>query len=149
MQNRATLTGYLGKDAVLGTTRNQTPFVTFSLATHRVWKDRKSGQRQSATTWHRCVVFGKLANYAGTLTKGAFVQLEGEIRTREYIPRVIADSARDLKKIDHRNPGVPYPEPQSAGSSRRVSRARLSGLPPRSSRAALAPASMQKNHAKH
>jgi len=98
MQNRATLTGYLGRDAVLGTTRNQTPFVTFSLATHRVWKDRNSGERQSATTWHRCVVFGRLANYAGTLTKGAFVQLEGEIRTREYIPRVIADSTSSVKK---------------------------------------------------
>ena len=98
MKNRATLTGYLGKDAVLGTTRNQTPFVTFSLATHRIWKDRNSGERQSATTWHRCVVFGKLANYAGTLTKGAFVQLEGEIRTREYIPRVIADGASNVKK---------------------------------------------------
>lgn len=98
MQNRATLTGYLGKDAVLRTTRNQTPFTVLSLATHRTWKDRNSRERQSATTWHRCVVFGKLANYAGTLTKGAFIELEGEIRVREYFPSVIADSASSMKK---------------------------------------------------
>lgn len=98
MTNRATLTGYLGQDAVLATTRNQTTFAVFSLATHRTWKDPKSGDRQSVTTWHHCVVFGKLANYAGTLAKGAFIQLEGEIRTREHFPRVIADSADIIKK---------------------------------------------------
>jgi single-strand DNA-binding protein len=98
MQNRATLTGYLGQDAVLRTARNQTPFTVLSLATHRTWKDRNSGERQSVTTWHRCVVFGKLANYAGTLTKGAFLQLEGEIGVREYFPRVIAGSTEAVKK---------------------------------------------------
>ena len=98
MTNRATLTGYLGKHAVLGTTSKQTPFTVFSLATHRNWKDRSSGERQSVTTWHRCIVFGKLAKYAGTLTKGAFLQLEGEIRTREYFPQVIADSNSSVKK---------------------------------------------------
>ena len=98
MQNRATLTGYIGKDAILRTTRNQTPFTVLSLATHRSWKDRNSGERQSVTTWHRCVVFGKLANYAGTLTKGAFIQLEGEIQMREYFPRVIGDSTSSVKQ---------------------------------------------------
>src|ERR1700739_4218948 len=34
--------------------------------------------------WHRCVVFGKLAEFAATLSKGEHVQVEGEIRTREY-----------------------------------------------------------------
>jgi hypothetical protein len=77
-------------------TRHRSPYCRWQ--THRFWKDRNSGERQSATTWHRCVVFGKLANYAGTLTKGAFIQLEGEIRVREYFPRVIADSASSVKK---------------------------------------------------
>lgn len=98
MYNRATLTGYIGQDAVLRTTSNQTPFVFLSLATHRTWKDPNTGERKSRTSWHRCVIFGKLANYAGTLSKGALVQLEGEIRTREYFPRVIADSATPVKK---------------------------------------------------
>jgi len=98
MQNQVTLTGYLGKDAVLRTTRNQVPFATLSLATHRSWKDRNSGERQSVAEWHRCIVFGRLATYAGSLTKGTHVQLEGEIRSRQYIPRVLADNASGVKR---------------------------------------------------
>ncbi|HET6179623.1 MAG TPA: single-stranded DNA-binding protein [Candidatus Sulfotelmatobacter sp.] len=37
-----------------------------------------------AHQWHRCVVFGKLSEFAKTLTKGAHVQVEGELRSREY-----------------------------------------------------------------
>ena len=83
-QNRATLIGFLGKDAEIRTTKNETPFTVLSLATKRSWKDRETGERQSQTTWHRCIAWGKLGDYAATLTKGAHVQIEGEIRTREY-----------------------------------------------------------------
>ena len=38
----------------------------------------------SHTEWHRCVVFGKLSEFAKTLTKGAHIQVEGELRSREY-----------------------------------------------------------------
>ncbi len=40
--------------------------------------------RSSHTEWHRCVVFGKLSEFAKTLTKGAHIQVEGELRSREY-----------------------------------------------------------------
>jgi single-strand DNA-binding protein len=83
-QNRATLIGFLGKDAEVKTTRNNASFTVLSLATKRSWKDRESGERKSETTWHRCIVWRKLGEFAATLTKGAHVQLEGEIRTREY-----------------------------------------------------------------
>src|SRR5271165_1223577 len=39
MRDRTTLTGYLGKDAVLRTARNQTPFSVLPLGTHRFWKE--------------------------------------------------------------------------------------------------------------
>ncbi len=55
------LTGYLGGDAESRTARpnssEASAFVTLSLATKRTWKDRESGERQSITTWHRCVIF--------------------------------------------------------------------------------------------
>jgi single-strand DNA-binding protein len=86
-QNRVTLIGFLGKDAEVKTTRNKTSFVILSLATKRSWKDRESGDWTSETTWHRCVVWGRLGQYAATLSKGAHVQIEGEIRTREYSQR--------------------------------------------------------------
>ena len=82
-QNRVTLIGFLGKDAEVKSTRSNASFTVLSLATKRSWKDRESGERRSETTWHRCIVWGKLGQFAATLTKGAHIQLEGEIRTRE------------------------------------------------------------------
>ena len=81
-QNKAILIGFLGKDAEVRNANNRS-FTTFSLATKSSYKD-KSGQYVSHTEWHRCVVFGKLSEFAGTLTKGAHVQVEGELRSRKY-----------------------------------------------------------------
>jgi single-strand DNA-binding protein len=55
---------------------------TLSLATKSSYK--KDGKYISHTEWHRCVVFGKLSEFAKTLTKGAHIQVEGELRSREY-----------------------------------------------------------------
>ena len=82
-QNKVNLIGFLGSDAEVRSANNRS-FTTLSLATKSSYKDKKSGQFVSQTEWHRCVVFGKLAEFAGTLTKGAHVQVEGELRSREY-----------------------------------------------------------------
>jgi single-strand DNA-binding protein len=97
-QNRANLIGFLGKDAEVKTTRNNASFTVLSLATKRSWKDRTTGERFAETTWHRCIVWGKLGEFAATLTKGTHVQLEGEIRTREYIPAGKGKKAVQTKK---------------------------------------------------
>ena len=95
--NRVTLTGFLGQDSQVKTTRNQTSFTVFSLATKRSWKDRESGEWASQTCWHRCVAWGKLSETAALLTKGAHVLIEGEIRQREYA--VKADNGSGKKSI--------------------------------------------------
>jgi single-strand DNA-binding protein len=38
----------------------------------------------SRTDWHRCVVFGRLAQAAAALKKGDYVNVQGQIQTREY-----------------------------------------------------------------
>ena len=81
-QNKVNLIGFLGSDAEVRTVNNHS-FTTLSLATKSSYKD-KSGQYVSHTEWHRCVVFGKLAEFASTLKKGAHVQIEGELRSRKY-----------------------------------------------------------------
>src|SRR5437588_12822898 len=80
-QNKVTLIGFLGSNAEARTANNSS-FTTLSLATKSSYK--KDGKYISHTEWHRCVVFGKLSEFAKTLTKGAHVQLEGELRSREY-----------------------------------------------------------------
>ncbi len=91
--NRVTLIGFLGKDAEVRQTRNETPFTVLSLATNRSWKDAQSGEYKSEVSWHRCVAFGRSGEYAAALTKGAHVQIEGEIRTRSYTPKGADDTS--------------------------------------------------------
>jgi single-strand DNA-binding protein len=80
-QNRVTLIGFTGGDAEFRTNNNRS-FTTLSLATKSSYK--KDDQYIANTEWHRCIVFGKLAEFAKTLTKGAHIQVEGELRSREY-----------------------------------------------------------------
>ena len=80
-QNKVTLIGFLGNDAEVRSNDNRS-FTTLSLATKSSYK--KDGKYISHTEWHRCVVFGKLSEFAGTLKKGAHIQVEGELRSREY-----------------------------------------------------------------
>ena len=111
--NRVTLIGFVGKDAEVRNTRNQTRFTVLSLATKRSWKDRQSGEYKSQTTWHRCIAFGHAGEYAAKLTKGAHVQIEGEIHTREYTPKSEAKKSiaevrvRQLAKLDRPNNAEP------------------------------------------
>ena len=67
-QNKVTLIGFLGSDAEVRTANNRI-FTTFSLATRSSHKDKNSNQYISHTEWHRCVVFGKMSEFAKMLTK--------------------------------------------------------------------------------
>ena len=80
-QNKVTLIGFLGSNAEARSNSNGS-FTTLSLATKSSYK--KDGKYISHTEWHRCVVFGKLSEFAKTLTKGAHIQVEGELRSRDY-----------------------------------------------------------------
>jgi single-strand DNA-binding protein len=80
--NRITLIGFIGSDAERKAA-NATNIATFSLATKTSWKN-DAGSWESRSEWHRCVAFGKLADFAGSLTKGSHVAVEGELRSHEY-----------------------------------------------------------------
>lgn len=84
--NAITLKGFLGKNATPRTNANQTPIVVLSLATKSSYKDKHSGEFASRTDWHRIVAFGRLADSAKSLAKGAYVEVEGEVQSREYTP---------------------------------------------------------------
>lgn len=96
--NRVMITGFLGRDAETHTTQNHSSFTTLSVATKRSWKNRETGDYESQTTWHRCVVFGLQAAFAATLLKGAHVQVEGELRTREYTEKPAGKKSASVKK---------------------------------------------------
>ena len=93
-KNRITLIGFLGQDAESRSTPNGTLYTRFSLATSVSWKEKGSNEYKTRTEWHRIISWNKLAEWAGTLQKGAYIEVEGELRYREYTP---AESDRNIR----------------------------------------------------
>lgn len=83
--NKAILIGNLGRDPELRYTQNGQAVVNFTLATSENWTDRKTGQKQERTEWHRIVAWGRTGELcAEYLSKGRMVYIEGRIQTREW-----------------------------------------------------------------
>jgi single-strand DNA-binding protein len=96
-KNRITLIGFIGNDAETRTTTKGTICSRFSMATNVSWRDTASGEYTTRTEWHSCVAWAKLGEWAGTLKKGALLEVEGELRYREYQPK---DSDRKVRTAE-------------------------------------------------
>jgi single-strand DNA-binding protein len=81
--NRVTLLGNLIEDPVVKETKTGTKVANFRVATSRKWKD-KEGEMQETRAFHRCVVFGGVAGFVETLSKGTPVYVEGEMKYGKY-----------------------------------------------------------------
>ena len=92
-ENKITLKGFIGKDAENFATKQQRTFTVLSLSTKSGYKDKQTQQWVNHTEWHRIVAFGKPAEYAKNLKKGDYVEIEGELRSRE-----IAAKNSDFKR---------------------------------------------------
>ena len=80
-KNNVTLIGFIGNDAEVRTNSDRS-LTTLSLATKSSYK--KDGKYIEHTDWHRCVIFGKLGEFAAKLQKGAHILVEGEYRSRKF-----------------------------------------------------------------
>jgi len=81
-QNRLSLIGFSGKEPEQKFTNGGVAYTVLSLATKSSWKNDKD-EWESRTEWHRIIAWSKLGEFALTLTKGAHLQVEGELRCRE------------------------------------------------------------------
>ena len=119
--NRLTLIGFLGQDAEQRFTHQGTLYTSLSLATKTSWKDQ-NGDWQSRAEWHRAVVWGeKFSQFAATLKKGAHIQVEGPLRSREYekdgvTHRSYECKAESILKLD-RAAREEVPEPNAEDAS--------------------------------
>ena len=123
-QNKVTLIGFLGSDAEVRSNDNRS-FTTLSLATKSSYK--KDGKYISHTEWHRCVIFGKLSEFAGTLKRGAHIQVEGELRSREYDSKKTDSKQRiwevkvdSILKLDRAEKSAPEDVEQDDASNEEV-----------------------------
>lgn len=99
--NRVSLMGHLGKDPEIVQVNAGTAVAKVSMATTESYRD-KSGQLKVQTDWHSLVLWGKLAELAGThLRKGSKLFVEGKLKNRKYcdktgivryVTEVIADN---------------------------------------------------------
>lgn len=82
--NRVILLGNVGKDPEIRYTQAGEPIASISLATSEKWT-AKDGQKQERTEWHRCEVFGKVAQVVRDYVhKGDPLHVEGSIRYEEW-----------------------------------------------------------------
>lgn len=84
--NKVILVGNLGRDPEIRSMPDGTRIATLNLATSESWRDRRSGERQERTEWHRVVIFNeRLSEIAEKyLKKGAKVYVEGALQTRKW-----------------------------------------------------------------
>ncbi len=82
--NKVVLVGHLGSDPESRYTTAGSAVSTFNLATNESWRN-SDGQVEDKTEWHRCVLFGKMAETANEyLKKGQLIYLEGRLSTRSW-----------------------------------------------------------------
>lgn len=82
-RNHVVLVGYLARDAERRGGDDSTPYVVLTLVTKSSWRD-KTGEWKTHSEYHRCVAWGVRFAEVAALKRGAHLQIEGELRSREY-----------------------------------------------------------------
>jgi single-strand DNA-binding protein len=84
LRNSVRLIGNLGDDPEVRKLDSGKTVAHISVATNEIYRDSK-GEKQSETTWHRLVAWGKQAEIAENyLKKGAEIAVEGKLTNRSY-----------------------------------------------------------------
>jgi len=97
--NQATVVGNLGRNPEVRFLDGSRAVATLTVATNERWTD-KQGQGQERVEWHRCVVWGKLAEVCGeNLAKGAQVLVQGRLQTREWPDKAHPDVKHHTTEI--------------------------------------------------
>lgn len=83
--NLVVILGNVGKDPEVRYTNSGDAVANLSVATSEKWKDKKTGQAQEKTEWHRISAFGKTAEIIGNyVKKGDQIHIQGKIQTRKW-----------------------------------------------------------------
>lgn len=91
--NKVILIGHLGRDPEVRTFQNGGKVCNLSLATTETWKDKRTGDRQERTEWHRVSILadGLVGVADRFLRKGSKVYIEGQLETRKWQDQSGAD----------------------------------------------------------
>lgn len=108
--NRVMLIGNLGQDVETSSSSNGTLIAKFTVATSDGRPDQSGNVK---TEWHRCVAFGKTAEYMQKyISKGSTVCVEGRIQYGKYNNKdgvtvyttdIVCNSVINLTKRENNN----------------------------------------------
>jgi single-strand DNA-binding protein len=108
LRNSVRLLGHLGEDPKVRKLDSGKTVANFSIATNEIYRDSK-GEKQSETTWHRLVAWGKQAEIAEKyLKKGSEISIEGKLTNRswedkngekQYMTEIVVNSMLMLDKV--------------------------------------------------
>lgn len=85
--NKVIIIGNLGKDPEMRETKDGRSIASLTVATSDKWKDKRSGEMQERTEWHRVVVFNEhICKYVEKYAKkGTKVAIVGKLTTRKWV----------------------------------------------------------------
>ena len=84
LRNSVRLIGHLGDAPKVRKLDSGKTVANFSIATNEIYRDQK-GEKQSETTWHRLVAWGKQAEIIESyVKKGSEIAIEGKLTNRSW-----------------------------------------------------------------
>ncbi len=84
LRNSVRLIGHLGDAPKVRKLDSGKTVANFSIATNEIYRDQ-DGEKQSETTWHRLVAWGKQAEIVENyVKKGSEIAIEGKLTNRSY-----------------------------------------------------------------
>ena len=84
LRNSVRLIGHIGEDPKVKKFEGGKTVANFSIATNEIYRDQK-GEKQSETTWHRLVAWGKQAEVIESyIKKGSEIAIEGKLTNRSW-----------------------------------------------------------------
>lgn len=83
--NKVIIMGEISNNPEVKYTNIGTSFITVSVTTRSVYKDRTAEKFNYKVEWHKVVLYGKVAeSVSANLIKGSIVYLEGSLRTNKW-----------------------------------------------------------------
>jgi single-strand DNA-binding protein len=94
--NEVRLLGFAGNDPETHTFEDGNMVCNISLATTRYWRKKGSEDWSEETTWHRLVLYGRIAEQAADqFRKGSRIFVSGYIRSRKVEDKYYTDIVVD------------------------------------------------------
>ena len=82
------LIGNIGRDATIKTMDRGVIAINFPVAHNKNWRDKRTGETKTKTTWVNCTIWkkeGSTQKILDFLKKGALVELEGTPFAKAYV----------------------------------------------------------------